>query len=100
MSFRKHSANSVTGKIMASPDSVIASCLVLTDPINLSWHKDWETFEEERLKELGGDIAQAISDNNDDAVRKLQKGAFTRLVCACPGVHRQSCRWHRKKPGS
>ncbi len=47
--------------------------IAAADPINPSWRKDLEAFEEERLKELGRDVDQAVSENNYVAMRKLQK---------------------------
>ena len=47
--------------------------IVAGDPINPSWRKDLETFEEERIKELGHDIDRAVADNNDVEMRKLHK---------------------------
>ena len=47
--------------------------IAAVDPINPSWRKDLEAFEEERLKELGHDIDRAVADNNYVEMRKLQK---------------------------
>ena len=47
--------------------------IVAADPINPSWRKDLEAFEEERLKELGHDIDQAVAENNYVEMRQLQK---------------------------
>jgi len=47
--------------------------IVAADPINPSWRKDLEAFEEERIKEISKEIDRAISDNNDAAMRNLQK---------------------------
>ncbi|MCL2117535.1 MAG: hypothetical protein FWH27_03805 [Planctomycetaceae bacterium] len=47
--------------------------IAAADPINPSWRKDLEAFEEERLKELGHDIDRAVADNNYAGMRKLQK---------------------------
>jgi len=47
--------------------------IVAADPINPSWHKDLEVFEEERIKELGREIDQVISDKDYDAMQTLQK---------------------------
>ena len=47
--------------------------IVSVDPINPAWRKDLEAFEEERLKELGREVDQAVAANNDVEMRKLQK---------------------------
>jgi hypothetical protein len=47
--------------------------IAATDPINPSWRKDLETFEEERLKELTREVDEAVASNDYVAMRKLQK---------------------------
>ena len=47
--------------------------IVAVDPINPAWRKDLEAFEEERLKELGREVDQAVAANNHVEMRKLQK---------------------------
>ena len=43
------------------------------DPINPSWRKDLETFEEERIKELGNAVDDAVKEGDYIEMRKLHK---------------------------
>jgi len=47
--------------------------IVAADPINPSWRKDLEAFEEERIKEISTEIDRAISDNDFNAIQNLHK---------------------------